>query len=229
MVAEVKKEDALEIIFLRNEFYKKKFYLALAAWLISLMVIVTLSGVVYILIKNPRHPLYFVADEYGRLIEDIPVTRPNMSNDEVERWVVNAVEKMFSLDFMNYRQQMQDVQKYFTEYGWRQYIKGFNATNNLFAITQRSMVVIAKVVGKPKLETEGMLSGAYAWRYEMPVLVTYLTPPFDDKSRFSNPLKVTVIVQRKSILTSYRGLGLVQVIANFSLTPPSQPIKSTIQ
>jgi intracellular multiplication protein IcmL len=101
-------------------------------------------------------------------------------------------------------------------------MQSLTASNNLLALNQRRMVVVATVADKPKLLVEGLLSGAYAWKFEMPVLVTYKLPPFDDKpqSHFENALVVTVLVQRQKILQSYKGLGIVQMIDTLSSSAP---------
>ena len=215
-------EDALVLVQLRNHFYKKKYYLALIAYLLSLLVVGILVCALVYLIRNPTHPLYFVTDRLGRLIQDLPLDTPNMPTNDVAAWAIDAVEGAYSYDHVNYRAELQSVQKYFSDYGWRNYMSSLTASNNLLALTQRKMIIIAKVVSQPKLVTEGLLGGAYAWKFELPVLVTYLTPPYDEKSRFQNPLIVTVVVQRKSILTSYKGLAIIQMIGSIVLTQPVQ-------
>lgn len=214
-------DDALIMVSLRNEFYRRKFYFVFSIFLLALVVIGILVGVLVYLIKHPTHPLYFVTDEVSRLIQDVPRNVPNMSTDDVANWTINAVESAYSYDFVNFRLQFQNAQKYFTDYGWRSYMNGLVASNNLVALKQRKYVIIANVVEKPKLLVEGVLAGAYAWKFQLPVLVTYLSPPYDDKSKFQNPLILTVIVQRQSILTSYNGLGIVQMIGNLAFTPPT--------
>lgn len=211
-------EDALAMIYSRNAFYRAKYRLILGVSAIGLLLIITLMGVLVYLVKHPPHPLYFATDDAGRFIQQIPGQQPNMTTPEVAIWVTQAVEAAYSYDFINYRLQLQNAQKYFTDYGWHQYMRGLEASNNLLALAQRKFVVIAKVVNTPKLIAEGPLgkSGTYAWKFEMPVLVTYLTPPYDDKSKFENPLIVTVVVSRQDILASYKGLGIVQMIGTLT-------------
>ncbi len=223
-------DDALSLVFLRNEFYRKKYYLLLAVFFLALLVIVILGSMLRYLVKHPPHPLYFVTDNVGRFVQDIPGQQPNMTTSEVAAWTTTAVEAAYSYDFLNYHAQLQDAQKYFTDYGWRNYMKGLTASNNLVALTQRKMVVIAKVIGTPKLAAEGPLgkTGTYAYKFEMPLLVTYNLPPYDGKAKFENPLVITVIVQRQNILSSYKGLGIVQMIGTLAqgaapaplMTPP---------
>ncbi len=214
-----KSQDALVIIHQRNQFYRNKFHLMIGVYVLSLIVIAILIGVVIYLLKNPTMPLYFVTDEVSRLIQDVPRELPNMSDDNVALWATEAIEHAYSYDFVNYRSQLQNAQKYFTDYGWRNYMDGLKASNNLIALTQRKYVIVAKAVGKPRLLIEGILGGAYAWKFEIPLLATYYSSPYDEKNSFRNPLLVTVIVQRQSILNSYRGLGIVQTYGSLVLSP----------
>lgn len=216
------KDDPQVWVFLRNHFYKKKYHSVLGVYFLSFIAVFILAGMLIYLYGHPTEPIFFATDEIGRLMKEIPVSKPNMSNDDVAAWVVDAVESSFSFDFMNYRAQLQDAQKYFTDYGWRTFLSGLTSSNNLTAVTQRKMVIIAKVVQKPKLEVEGLLSGAYAWKFTVPVLVTYLQPPFDNKSSFQNPLAVSVTVQRRKFLESYKGLGVLQMIGTLVLSAPPQ-------
>jgi intracellular multiplication protein IcmL len=222
-------DDALIMVHFRNQFYKKKFRFSLFVLFLNLITIAVLIGVLVYLLRNPTRPLYFPTDDVSRLIQYIPINVPNMSTDDVAAWTIDAVENTLSYDFVNYRLQIQNSQKYFNEVGWRNYMAGLTKSNNLLALTQRKYIVIAKVVDKPKLKVEGMLAGAYAYKFELPVLFTYLYPPFDDKSKFTNAVYLDVVVMRQDILSSYKGLAIAQMIGNLamgteqnlSLPPPS--------
>lgn len=214
----IQSDDVLVLVHLRNAFYRGKFRFVFALYMLSLIANAVLIGMIIYLWKHPTEPLYFPADKIGRLIQVVPLQEPNMSTQDIANWAVEAVEAAYSYDFMNYHQQLQDAQKYFTDYGWRNYMKALAASNNLNALTQRKFVIIAKVVEPPKLLVQGMLGGSDAWKFQMAVLMTYLMPPFSDKSKFENPLIITVVVQRQDILQSYKGLGVIQLIANIAGT-----------
>src|SRR3990167_1013088 len=218
----MEKQDALVAIFTRNAFYQRFYYLVLLTFALSLVIIAILLGIIVFLIKNPVHPLYFAADKISRLIRDVSVNQP-MSQDMVSQWVVEAVQAANSYDYLNYRFQLQDAQKYFVDYAWQNYLRALTASQNLVSITRLRLVMVAKVVGSPQLQKEGLLSGAYAWKYQMPVLVTAWNPPYDDKSKSNIPFLVTVTVQLQAILQSYKGLGIVQYIGEtVATTQPSE-------
>ena len=201
---------ALALIFLRQVFYLQQLRLVLV-------------GMLTYFLKHPVHPIYFATDKIGRLMVEPPLNEPNMSLGEVSAWAVNAIQSSYSYDFLNYRSQLQGSQKYFTDFGWRQYMKGLQQSNNLLALAEHKMIVIAKVVAPPRLLIQGILGDRYAWKFEMPVLVTYYESPYDDKTKFSNPLLVTVVVERQKLLESDHGLGIVQSIATLAIgTQPQE-------
>lgn len=215
--------DALALVFSRNAFYRRMHFLVLAALLLALIVIGVLLTVFIYLIRSPNRTIYFATDNVSRLIQNVPVSTPNMSTDEVINWTIAAVEKAYSYDYVNYRTQIQNSQKYFTNYGWTKYMEALKASNNLVALTTRKMVAIARVVDQPKIIAQGILGGAYAWKFEIPVLVNYMLPPYDDKNKFANALVVSVIVQRQPALQSYKGLGIVQLIGSMANTTSTAP------
>jgi intracellular multiplication protein IcmL len=206
------KHNALEMIFVRNTFYRRLYHLALATLIQMLIVIGLLSGMLFYLIMNPPKPIYFATDPMSRLIEVVPVDRPNMTLKEVSDWVVDAVQSTYSYNYINYRTELQNAQKYFTNYGWRNYMKALTASRNIVGLTNRQMIISASVIDTPKVIREGSLSGSYAYRMTMPLLVTYSLPPYDSKSKFSNALQIDVLVERMPILQSYKGLGVLQMI-----------------
>lgn len=217
-------ENALVLVFSRNAFYRRLHFLALGAFVLSLVVIGILCLTLTYLLRNSTKPVYFAADDVGRLIQIVPVNTPNMTIDGVMNWTVNAVESAFSYDYVNYRAQLQEVQNYFTEYGWSTYINALSLSGNLRALTTRQQIVIAKAIERPKVVNEGILAGAYAWKFQFPLLVTYSMPPYDGSNEFTNSLVVSVIVQRQQILEGENGLGIVQLVSNLAGTETETPL-----
>lgn len=216
-------KDALVVIFERNAFYKRMHMLAFGALILSIIVIGILISVILFLLRNPTHPLYFATDPVSRLLTIVPVNIPNMSPPDVMSWAEEAVEKSYAVDYLNYHQQLQSAEKYFSNYGWTQFLQGLSASNNLLAIKGRRMIVLAQAIDQPKVITQGLLGGAYAWKFQIPLLVTYWLPPYDNNSKILNPLLVTVILQRQPELQSYKGLSVLQMIGTLAPTPAAQP------
>ena len=91
-------------------------------------------------------------------------------------------------------------------------MKALQSSDNLLALNKYQYVVTATVAAPPKLLRAGLVGGSLAWKFEVPVLVTYAIPPYNGQG-FKNPLLVTLLVQRQPLLQSYKGLGVIQMIA----------------
>lgn len=211
----------LQMVFDRNAFYRRQYLWTLLAFILSMLTNVVLVFVLAYVIRHPTAPMYFAADEVGRLIQVIPVDQPNMSDEDVEAWAMRVASATYSYNYVNYRSQLQEVQRFYTSYGWTRYLNALQSSNNLVALNERRMIQTAMPVAKPSMLAKGILGGAYAWKFKMPMLVTYWMPPYDDQSRFSNALEVTIIVQRQPILQSDHGLGVLQIIGSMAPPPPA--------
>ncbi len=208
-----REDDPVIQIYLRNEFYKKKFYSVFVIFILNVCGIIVLAWMLDYLIKNPPHPVYFAADSLGRLIKEIPIHEPNMSVEDATAWAIEAVQSAYTYDYKNYRAQLQRAQRYFTDNGWRKYMAGLRASNNLVALTKRSLIQVGTIVQHPELIAQGHMGQAYAYQFRIPVLMTYWYPPYDEKSKIYNPLLVTLVVQRRNVFESYKGLGVAQMNA----------------
>jgi len=214
MVDELSVDEGVLRVFSRNLYYREKFHYVLGFCLLALIFDAFLTLMLTYIIKHPVQPLYFPADKAGRLIQEVPLSEPNMSTRAVSEWTVRAVQAAYSYDFTNYHAQLQRAEKYFTAAGWSEYMKGLDRSNNMVALTERKLIVTARVVEPPRLMKEGLMSnGVMAWKFEMPVLLHYQMPPFNGKGDYDNPLIVTAVVQRQDVLSGNAGLGLVQLNA----------------
>jgi len=205
--------NALKMVNLRNDFYRQKFYLLLAVYVLSLVAIFVLASTLVYLYSTKAKPGYFVANQKGQLQKYVPLTRLNMSEQELLDWVVEAVESATSFDYVNYRGQLQNAQKYFTESGWKNYMQALELSGNLLPITEKFWVADTKITSTPKLLKEGIVGGAKAYRYSMQMKSTYLKPDlYSGKDVHSELYDVTVIVLRKSMLESYKGLAIFSIV-----------------
>lgn len=212
--------DGLVLVFLKNAFYKRLHFLALGALGLNILVIAMLFFILMYLLQNPDKPLYFAADDVGRLIQITPVSTPNMSESDVAAWAVEAVQSAYSFDYLNYHQQLQETEKYFItdpkygrKYGWNSFLDALTLSGNMRGVITRKQIALAQVIGQPKLKGQGTLAGAFAWKYEMPLLVTYSMPPYDGSNQFQNALVVNVTIIRVPVLEGYKGLGILQFLA----------------
>lgn len=213
--------DVMTLVFKRNAYYRKLYLYALSTCVLGLLAIVGLFFTLIAIVRIPRSPLYFPTNAAGELINEMPLNQPNMPIEQVKAWVTDAVEASSTLNFINYRAQLQHLAGYFTDYGWSTFKRALNNEGTIQAVTTRRWLMTAHVSGEVTVEQQGLLRGHYAWKFSMPLLVTTSGPPYDDHTKGFTPLRVTVIVQRQPLLQSHQGLGIVQYYSYNAANAPT--------
>jgi len=188
-------QDGLELVILRNNFYRDNYRKAVLSLLLVLLVNCALAfGIVYKL-THPPEPQYFAATSDGRLINVHPLSDPVVSDDFVLQWSSTAVRQTFALDYVHWRDQLQGVSDYFSADGWKWFLQALQGTNNLKTLVDLQMVSSAKITGAPQLLDRAVLNGRYAWKISIPVLITYTS----STKNFNLPATVTLVVIRMPI------------------------------
>lgn len=199
--------DALELVRLRNNFYRDNYRKVVGALLVALIAIVALVGAVVYLVMNRPSPTYFATTDSGRIIPLVPLGRPMVNDNSLLVWASNAAVSAYTFDFLHYRQQLQSIDKYFTTAGYHDYIQKLNTSGNLDSVIKKKIIVSAIPGGTPVIQNQGVLDGRYAWRIQMPLLVTYHT----GGQQFNNTLMVSMLVVRVSTTQNPEGIAIAQI------------------
>lgn len=208
-------EEALVMVKNRNDFYRDNYRKVVGMLLLSVLTITILTaGLIYI-ITNPPQPRYFATTTDGRISPLIPLDQPNISQNALLQWANTAAVTAYTYNFVNYKQALQEAQAYFTPDGWDAFTEALNSSNNLVAVQAKKLVVSAVATGAPVILQQGLLAGVYAWRIQLPMLVTY-----QSASQFSRQsILVTMLITRVSTLNSPQGIGIAQFVATGTSTP----------
>lgn len=201
-------EDALTAITLRNNFYRDGQRKVLIGLIIALLLNFILAGLLVYMVTHPPAPKYFATSIGGRITPLFPLEEPNQSDSAVLQWANQAAIAAFTYNFVNYREELQSSSGFFTSGGWNQFLTALQQSNNLDAVKAKKLIVSAVATRAPIILEKGVLNGNYAWRIQMPVLVTY-----QSASEFSQANNVvTMLVTRVSTLNSPRGIGISQFV-----------------
>lgn len=201
-------ENALEVIKLRNEFYKDNQRRILLALIVAIGVSFMLGSLLFYIITHPPAPKYFATSINGRITPLYALDQPNQSDSAVLQWANQAAIAAFTYNFVNYREELQASSGFFTPEGWDQFLTALQQSNNLDAVKAKKLIVSAVATRAPIILQKGLLNGIYAWRVQMPILVTY-----QSASEFSQQNNVvTMLITRISTLNSPRGIGISQFV-----------------
>lgn len=201
-------QDALVALKLRNNFYRDGQRKLVIGLLLTLLVNVIMVFMLFYQLTHPPEPKYFSTSINGRIVPLVPIDQPNQSDASVLSWAATAAVAAFSYNFVNYRSEIQASSGYFTPDGWDQFVTALQQSNNLEAVKAKKLVVSAVATGAPVILQKGLLNGAYSWRIQLPIKVTYQSP-----NEFSQmDYMITMLVTRVSPLNYPRGIGIMQFV-----------------
>lgn len=201
-------EDALTAVVLRNNFYRDGQRKMILVLLVSMIANFVLASMLVYLVTHPPAPKYFATSINGRITPLFPLNEPNQSDSAVLQWANQAAIAAFTYNFVNYRTELQASSGFFTADGWDQFLTALQQSNNLDAVKAKKLIVSAVATRAPIILQKGILNGNYAWRVQMPILVTY-----QSASEFSQQNNVvTMLITRVSTLNSPRGIGISQFV-----------------
>jgi intracellular multiplication protein IcmL len=202
-------DDALELVKLRNNFYRDN-YRRLVILLLLLIIInfALIGGIVYLITQRPA-PQYFATGADGRITPLYPLSTPVVTPAELLQWANQAAVASYTYNFVNYRQELQNAAQYYTPEGWNQFQAGLKTSRNLESVVAKKFVVSAAATGAPVIADQGILNGRYAWQIRIPLLVTYQ----NSNEQVQQPLTVTMVITRASTLDTPKGIAIAQFYA----------------
>lgn len=163
--------------------------------------------------SHPPEPLYFFTDSHANLVQDTPLTQRVMSDAELMEFTANAVLAVYNFDYVHYRETLsREASPNFTVNGWNGAVTAIEKTRNLDEIKASSMVVSAKPLDSPVIQSSALVGDHLAWTIRLPIRVTYANA----KESRSMDLVVTPVVVR--VPTAFHPNGMA--IDSFVAEPP---------
>jgi len=201
------KVDRLQLVKLRNGFYKDGFRRMSFMLLLSLIINLILMTALLITHNKESRPIYFAATADGSLKKLDPVSDAVYSTEQISAWVAQKIPSILHLNFMDYKDQLLKSKKYFTPDGWSNFNNAF--TSMIKQITNKRLLTSATIPHTPVVTDKLMLAGSYSWYVQVPVNVTFES---QDGSYTMNQYVWRVLVSRVDNRTSSQMLGIKQII-----------------
>lgn len=208
MVSEDEHQDPQERVILRNNFYRDNYHKVTVALLGSILIIIGLVIVLIMLFAMRPKPVYFATTDSGKIIKLVPLDQPNLTDQAVMTWAVQAAISTYTYDFINYRSAFTTAQQYFTDDGWKNFLAALQASGVLSMVTSQKLIVSSVPAAAPVILNKGILNGLYAWRIQFPLLVTFQSSAVNYQKHYV----VTLLVLRRSTLDSPDGVGIAQFL-----------------
>lgn len=202
-------DEAVATEFSRSAYSRERFIFLLRTLYLSLGLIAVLTVANVYLAVRPVKERYFAKDPLGGIRELVPLDNPIQSQNEMLAWATGAVSSAFSLSFGNIQQQLQDVRFNFTEPGWKGFQEALRGRGVLDAVINNKFVSTAVPTAAPVVVQQGLIEGKYAWRIEIPMIVTYEAA----SGRASSSFLVEATIIRRPETENPRGLGIQSILA----------------
>lgn len=172
------------------------------------IIAILLVSIVY-LATRPVEQRYFATDPQGRVREITALNKPMPSTEQVLNWTTLAVTNAYTMSFANYQQQLDDMRHNFTKEGWLGFEEALKRSGFLDNLLGNQFVTSAVAQGAPVVAAQGLVGDVYAWRIQVPIVVTYQSANIRDPKSFM----VEVTVVRRPESENPIGLGIAQFMS----------------
>ena len=142
---------------------------------------------------------------------DFPIQwldRPSVSPQALLNWATLAATATFTIDFVNYQQNLIDLKDYFTENGYTAFLKALTEQGAITAINEKKLVLTAVAIGTAVITSENEVNRIHSWTVEVPITVTYLSVSTEEKE---NKLVTMTIIQVPTEFAS-TGIGIERYV-----------------
>lgn len=197
-------QEALQLVTLRNNFYRDGYRRVLVILLIMVVINVVLLGLLGYMLTHRPEPQYFATTSDGKVIPMHALSEPLVTSAELLQWATVAATSANTYDFVNYRKALQDASEYFTPTGWREFQNALKSSNNLDTVISKKLAVSAVATGAPIILDRGLINGTYKWKVQLPLLITYESA----STNISQPVVVTMLITRVSTLDTPKGIAI---------------------
>jgi intracellular multiplication protein IcmL len=204
--------QGVESVIHRNLFYWNSYrYMALAVTLLILLNILLLGFIIYQRVTWPT-PKYFATTQDGRPLPVVNLALPYYTDTKVIiDWAIQAIQEIYTLDYVTWRKVLQDAEAFFTPKGYRDFLAALKESTNLNAVKADKYVVSVAVTGPSVLSRQGQRSSdvPYSWSLQIPVKVTYQ----NSANKINTQVGFMQIdIERASLLRYREGIAIAQLV-----------------
>ncbi|WP_259184166.1 DotI/IcmL family type IV secretion protein [Rhizobium sp. BK176] len=211
-------DRAVAMILFGERYSSERLYFV--SRVMTMMVIALVISIIgnLAMFPNPPRYRYIPVSNSGLVLPQVPLSQPNHDDQFVIDWTIDAVTRLHSFDFMNYRLQLQDAQKNLTATGWDSFQASMKESNNFAAILGNSFVLTAVPTGAGKIISTDVVKGNYTWTIQFPMLISYRSSAPENAQRktegrvISDALNMTVTVSRVGVFLNHTGLGIKAMV-----------------
>lgn len=202
-------DEAVATVLAREAYTRERHYLLVRVVMGLLLVVCIQAASLLYLGTRPVHNLYFSTGLDGRIVPLIPIDKPINSQGDLTTWVTSSVVQAYTFSFANWRQELNASQTNFTVAGWKSFSAALDSSGLLKSVIGGKYITTAVPTSAPVLVDAGVIKGQFAWKLQMPLLVTFQS----SERSTTQTLNIDIIVVRQPQTENPRGLGIAQLLA----------------
>lgn len=206
-------QSVVATILIRDQYrYVRLYYVTRMVALTCGLILVSVLGNIH-LANQPVQYRYIMTKPTGEILPLVPLDQANMDDEALLAWTVDAVTRLHTFDFANYRRQFQQAQELLTVSGWVWFEDAMRSSGNFNSIIRNRYVTTAvptgpaRIVGRQYVEAGD--GRRYSWVVEFPMLITYRS----GEKTTTQDLDMRVVVARVPEFVAKSGLQLRQILA----------------
>lgn len=207
-------EEDLQVIYLKDDFYRDGFSRVLLISFLMLGAIALLLALSLYLFLSKPPPVYFATDNEFRVVSPAPMNQPYLSVPDLLQWVNEALISSFTYDYVSYDHEIEKNKHYFTEEGWKKYLSILN--NYAAAKTLQTAKIFVNAVpnSAPFIVNDGVLDGRYSWWIQMPLDIRST----GYQTNAVQAVTFQVLVTRVSTLNDLNGVAIDNILVKAAST-----------
>ncbi|MDR1166080.1 MAG: DotI/IcmL family type IV secretion protein [Deltaproteobacteria bacterium] len=120
-----------------------------------------------------NEPRYFAVSQDLRLRELETLAEPRLTSQALLNWASETVCSVMSLDFLSWRETLQNREGDFTREGFASFIKALESGGHIQKIETERLALSAALEAAPVIVGEETARGRLAWTIELPILLSY--------------------------------------------------------
>ena len=183
----------------------------LAIGLIASMVLnLGLAICLFVAITHPPRVRHIYHDPFGKPRELLVTNEPYFTDAQVANWATEKVTGLYTINFLQYAQQLSSYAQYFTAAAWNTWLDAFRKPGNIEFIKARRVMLTATPKSAASIRWEGKTpNGDYEWHVHFPM---YLRWENGSGSK-TDQLSVDVVIRRTNDPLHPDGLVIAELNA----------------
>lgn len=140
-------------------------------------------------------------------IRKLPLDLPNLTSNGAIQETMTRLYDMFNLNFIEYREQINNNRQFCSDEGFEQYSNFLNKSKWLDEFKKKKMLLYIRPTHAPKIIKEGAQDNRYSWLIEVPFTATLEN--INEKKE--QKMIATILVQRASELAHPLGVLVTSI------------------